>query len=82
MDYILGILTGIGLALFAGYYLNERERKRRREEFKECQKVYWSAYWNGVFGTSYASLEQRPQDAIARDDFEEAARIRDLINKK
>lgn len=38
--------------------------------------------FQGLFTPDYEYLKAQLQDAIERDDFEEAARLRDLINKK
>ena len=108
MDYILGIFTGIGLALYAGHYFSERKKK---QTVKDSGKV--GIYINGKLVAratpmlftgeelSYISrrdhtfnpetwkanpfrseLTELLERAIAIEDYEEAARLRDLMNKK
>jgi len=89
MDFILGILTGIGIAIYAGHYLNNKAKKKQLELIHEREKMYWTAYWNGVFGHSIINpqyqtstdLKEQLNAALEREDYTEAARIRDLMNK-
>lgn len=74
IDFILGIFTGITLAILYGHFLHERARKHQREQQKQLFDYF--------FGKRPSSLDQQLQDAISREDFKEAARIRDLMNKK
>lgn len=73
MDFILGIFTGICLTILYGQFLTERARKHKREQQKQMFDYF--------FGKRPGDLEQQLSDAIDREDFKEAARIRDLIQK-
>lgn len=64
--------------LFLGVYLNERDKKRKRKEWAPSEYHRWLSK---VIRDPRMAHEQL-RDAIERDDFEEAARLRDLINKK
>lgn len=74
MDFVLGILTGIALCLIYGQFLTERARKHQREQQKQM--------FDALFGAKPGDLEQQLSDALEREDFKEAARLRDLLNKK
>ena len=94
MDFLLGILTGVALCLVYGNYLL---RQRKKEEKKSPSPNDLDRVTGQIISTlrshGYnavevddnflsAHLKAKLNAAIARDDFEEAARLRDLINKK
>lgn len=92
MDFILGIFTGMFFMIALGAWISERDKKRREKEVDRLIRI-WHAQstvndtLNGPFGKEVKErmntlrLSDQLQSAIDRDDFEEAARIRDLINK-
>jgi excinuclease UvrABC helicase subunit UvrB len=97
MDFILGILTGVVLCMAYGNYLLRQRKKEAGRSLDNLKKAWMDAakitpedmqYLYSkppVFPLSKAhakDLDSQIQAAIQREDFEEAARLRDLINKK
>jgi hypothetical protein len=84
--FISGLFTGMAVMLGLGYWLNEREKKRKKESSQRAAVNYFfkcmdnAIYYQGYRGPT--TLEQQLQSAIEREDFKEAARIRDLMNKQ
>jgi protein-arginine kinase activator protein McsA len=66
--------------------LNHKEKMKREQAKHQTAKVYWDAYWRSFHATftSCKATELQEQLAIAlkAEDYEEAARIRDLIKKQ
>ena len=91
MDFLLGILIGVALCLVYGNYLLRQKKKEEIDKHNRAvMKNVISAFdemsqWNGFVRKepeNQLPLLRQLQDAVKRDDFEEAARLRDLINKK
>lgn len=76
MDFILGILTGVVLCIAYGHYATERARRHQREQ----QRQMFEYFFGGK--RPEGDLEQQLAEAVKREDFKEAAWLRDLINKK
>lgn len=78
MEFLTGLLTGIVFMIFYSQLLAERQRKQARQDadnkLKELRDILQCA--------STLSLEQQLQRAIEREDYAEAERIRDLMNKR
>lgn len=94
MDFILGIFTGISIAILWVMYLNKQREKKRgavQAKFDDLQKR-WEKFQAALINLpELAQIEKvieeqtlihQLNNAIERDDFEEAARLRDLMNKK
>jgi hypothetical protein len=84
--FISGLFTGMALMLGLGYWLNEREKQKREQDKRQTAKVYWDAYWRS-FHTTFTScketeLQEQLLMALKAEDYEEAVRIRDLMNRK
>lgn len=80
MNFLLGIFTGFSIVYLWGYYLLERKKKEEERQTREDIRYYIDLLW-GLSGAPL-TLEQQLNNAIAREDFNEAARLRDLMNKK
>lgn len=76
MDFLLGILTGITICFAWGHYLNNQRKKEQKERADK-----WRSWFGEVIRDPRSASEQL-QDAVDREDWEEAARLRDLINKR
>lgn len=68
MEYLLGALIGMALILFYGAVSAKREQDER---FRKMAEKFLEG-----------QLQGKLTEAVGREDFEEAARIRDLINRK
>lgn len=86
MDFVLGILTGIVLMIVYSQYLAAQQRKQQERAAKEAISAMRESFniLDGILRPRHHhnSLQQQLDDAIAREDFKEAARLRDLINKQ
>ena len=86
MDFILGIFIGAFAMIALGAWLNERTKQQRAKAdriavhylFKHLDAALAS---QGFRHGGQSTLKEQLQAAIDRDDFEEAAKIRDLMNK-
>ena len=86
MEFLLGVITGLTSAILYGHYLNNQRKKEQEKQVKDfiggvntfASIVDEMARWKGFD----KPLTQQLQDAIDREDFKEAARLRDLMNKK
>lgn len=72
MDFTLGILVGIVLCIAYGQYASNQAKKHQREQQKAMMDYFFKPR---------TDLQSALEDAIAREDFKEAARLRDLMNK-
>lgn len=95
MDFIIGILTGISLMLSFAFYLQARERKRAatREIInltnKWCEMA--ASLNNNTFKPQYPTFPKSADNsltyteqlfrALEKEDYEQAAKLRDIINK-
>lgn len=94
MDFVLGILTGFGIALYIGHYYSQRDKKKsKKTTVKEGLGIYIDGKFVAACGPPVTyqgfrqsipktNLEEQLSNALNREDFEEAARLRDLINKQ
>lgn len=73
MDFVLGILVGVALCMAYGQYATNQARKHQREQQREMMGYF--------FGQPKGGLDELLAEAIAREDFKEAARLRDMIEK-
>jgi hypothetical protein len=84
--FISGLFTGMAVMLGLGHWLNEREKQKREQDKRQTAKVYWDAYWRSFHATftsgKTTELQEQLSLALAAEDYEEAARIRDLMNKQ
>lgn len=80
MDFLLGILTGVALCLVYGNYLNIQRKKEQTKEVNRLVDAWVRSFHRHQ--TPSTPLDQQLQDAIDREDYAAAARLRDLINKK
>ena len=86
MEFLLGVFTGIALCMAYGHYLNnqkKKEQERRAKEIVGNVKNILSFIDDEMarFKGFEKPISEQLKDAIARDDFEEAARLRDLMKK-
>lgn len=83
MDFVLGILTGIVLMIVYSQWLSDRQYRRRIKETERLTRAFHENMQN-LRDTLFPpqSLEQRLKDALDREDYEEAERIRNLMNKR
>jgi Mg2+/citrate symporter len=96
--FISGLFTGMATMIALGIWLNKREKKRgvpkNQNPPATATNGQYDIYVNGelvAVGTPMSfptdlrttmSLEEQLQSAIEREDFKEAARIRDLMKKQ
>lgn len=81
MDFILGILTGVALCLAYGNYLVRKQRQQIKKQQEQQVNTLVNA-WLRSRHHQHPTLDKQLQDAIEREDFKEAARLRDIINKR
>jgi hypothetical protein len=86
MDFLFGILTGIGLTMVYALWLSNREKKKKKQAqtmptFKDLMDLMESIDPINSVNPCNEVLQQRLKEAIASEDYEKAARIRDLIKK-
>lgn len=82
MDFLLGILTGVALCLVYGNYLLRQRKKSGVPKNMNPPPPPSNAFAFDINPSNPATKEQLLWDAVLREDFEEAARLRDLINRK
>lgn len=80
MDFILGILTGVALCLAYGNYLVRKQRQQIKQQREQQVNTLVNAWLRSLH--NHPTLDKQLQDAIDREDYAAAARIRDIINKK
>jgi hypothetical protein len=84
--FICGLFTGMATMIAFGMWLNHKEKRKREQAKHQTAKVYWDAYWRSFHATftsgKATELEEQLVLAIKAEDYEEAARIRDLMNRK
>lgn len=80
-DYLLGLLSGIAIMITYGHIVNMQQRRHQakmQREYQERQQRIVETF----FRPPSQTLEDQLKAAIERDDYEEAARIRNLIAKQ
>lgn len=84
MDLTLGLLAGISigisLTILYGQYVSQVQAKQRRLEAEAMHRKSIELM-ESYRRFSSPSLEDQLKDALEREDYKEAERIQELINK-